>query len=76
MAFTSTFQNLGNALGRLGTTFLLASGMLAASWDAYGRSFSYFHTLFIFSFVLTLLGLLFLLLTPAMIPQHDDYYAP
>ena len=32
--------------------------------------------LFIFSFVLTLLGLLFLLLAPAMIPQHDDYYAP
>ncbi len=76
MAFTTTFQNFGNALGRLGTTLLLASGMLAETWDAFGRSFSYFHTLFIFSFVLTLLGLLFLLLAPAMIPQHDDYYAP
>lgn len=76
MSFTTTFQNAGNALGRLGITLLLASGMLADSWMACGRSFSYFHTLFIFSFVLTLLGLLFLLLTPAMIPDHDDYYAP
>ena len=76
MAFTTTFQSIGNAVGRLGMTLLMASGMLAPVWQCGNRSLTYFHTLFIFSFVMTLLGLLFLVLTPAMVPERSDYYAP
>ena len=76
MAFTTTFQSIGNAVGRLGMTLLMASGMLAPMWQCGSRSFTHFHALFIFSFVMTLLGLLFLVLTPAMVPERNDYYAP
>ena len=76
MAVVSTFQYLGSALGRLGTTLLIAMNVLAEQWSLWKWSFSHFHTLFLFDFVLTFLGLALLLLTPAVITKRSDYYAP
>ena len=76
MAFTATFQHLGSAMGRLGTTVLLATGMLSGQWCLHGIKMTHFHSIFIFDFILTLLGLLMLLLTPAVMPCHEDYYQP
>ena len=76
MALVTTFQNLGNALGRLGVTLLLSVPILAPQWEFGGRVYSRFHTLFLFDFLITGTGLLFFLLTPAFIPRGDDYYQP
>ena len=76
ISFASTFQYMGNALGRLGSTILIAMGVLAEQWTFGSWSFSHFHTLFLFDFVLTFFGLALLLLTPAVISERSDYYAP
>ena len=76
MAVVSTFQYFGSALGRLGTTLLIAMNVLSEQWSLWKWSFSHFHTLFLFDFVLTFLGLTLLLLTPAVITKRSDYYAP
>lgn len=70
MAFVSTFQYFGTGLGRLGTTGLMALGVLAERWRFGGRVFASFHTFFLIDFALTVLGLTFLLLLPAM--NSDD----
>ena len=70
MAFVSTFQYFGTALGRLGATGLMALGVLAERWRFGGRVFASFHTFFLIDFALTVLGLTFLLLLPAM--NSDD----
>ena len=71
MAFVSTFQYFGTALGRLGATGLMALGVLAERWQFSGRMFASFHTLFLLDFVLTLLGFAFLLLLPAQERRGD-----
>lgn len=76
ISFASTFQYLGNALGRLGSTMLIAMGVLAERWTFGSWDFSHFHTLFLFDFVLTFFGLTLLLLTPAVVSERSDYYAP
>ena len=76
MSFVSTFQYLGNALGRAGAAGIIAMNILSEQWIFCGWTFSYFHTIFIFDFVLTFFGLILLILTPALISDRSDYYAP
>ncbi|MBR7121765.1 MAG: MFS transporter [Lentisphaeria bacterium] len=76
MAFVQTYGNAGGAIGRLGTSLILGTSMLAPVWEFAGREISRYQTFFLLSGVM-LLVLLFLLPTlPSFIPAHDDYYEP
>ena len=73
-ALCQTFTNLGMAGGRMGTTLILAAGVLAPDWKFFGINMTCYNFLFMFYFALVILFYLFLLLCPAIISQHDDYY--
>lgn len=76
MAFVSTVTNLGTAVGRLGTTLILSTGALAASWDFAGMSMTKFQFLFAFYAFVMIFFLILLPLAPSVIPKHHDYYHP
>ncbi|MBE6357789.1 MAG: hypothetical protein E7057_00900 [Lentisphaerae bacterium] len=76
MAFVQTYSSAGAAIGRIGTSLILGTAMLAPVWELFGREISRYQTFFLFSGVM-LLVLLFLLPTlPSFVPSHDDYYEP
>ncbi|MBE6365235.1 MAG: MFS transporter [Lentisphaerae bacterium] len=76
MAFVQTYSSAGVAIGRLGSSLILGTSLLAPVWESGGREISRYQTFFLFSGVM-LLVLLFLLPTlPSFIPAHDDYYEP
>jgi hypothetical protein len=76
MAFIATATNLGTAVGRLGTTLILWTGALAASWDFGKISMTKFQFLFGFYTFSMIFFLILLPLAPAVIPKHHDYYHP
>ena len=76
MAFVSTFQYLGNALGRAGSSLILALGIFAPVWNFGGYEFSYFHTIFILNSAIILLGLILLMIVPAASRNRENYYEP
>ena len=75
-AFFSTASLIGGAVGKLGTTFVLACGALANEWTLFSLSMSKFQFLFIFFTGMSAFLLLFLPLVPSIIPKHKDYYCP
>lgn len=75
-AFCQTFTNLGNAIGRMGTTMILAAGVLAPEWKLFGLKMSSFNTLFILYFFMIVFFYMLLLLSPSIISKHEDYYNP
>ena len=75
-AFCQTFTNLGAAIGRLGTTLVLAAGVLMPDWKFFGIDMSCYNFMFMFYFFMVLFFYLLLLLCPAIISKHDDYYEP
>lgn len=76
MAFVSTFTSLGTAVGRFGTTLVLGSGALAASWKFMDLTVSKFQFLFGFYAVAIFFFLILLPLAPSVVPKHHDYYHP
>lgn len=76
MAFVSTVTNLGTAVGRLGSTLILWTGALAASWEFAGMTMSKFQFIFGFFTCSMIFFLILLPLAPAIIPKHHDYYHP
>jgi hypothetical protein len=76
MAFVATITNLGTAIGRLGTTLILWTGALAASWNFAGMTMTKFQFLFGFYTLSMIFFLILLPLAPAVIPKHHDYYHP
>ena len=76
MAFCATLTSLGSAVGRLGTTLILGSGALAASWKLGGATLSKFQFLFGFYSFTLIFFLILLPLAPAVVPKHRDYYHP
>ena len=56
---------LGTFIGRGGATLVVSSGALVAAWNFKGFEFTHFHTIFIFCFAMTLIGLIFQLLATA-----------
>ena len=76
MAFVSTVSNLGTAVGRLGTTLILWTGALAASWNFGSMTMTKFQFLFGFYTFAMFFFLILLPLAPAVIPKHHDYYHP
>lgn len=75
-AFCQTFTNLGAAIGRLGTTLVLAAGVLVPDWKFFGIDMSCYNFMFMFCFIMMVFFYLLLLLSPAVIAKHDDYYEP
>ena len=75
-AFCQTFTNMGAAIGRLGTTMVLAAGVLMPDWKFFGINMSCYNFIFMFCFVMMLFFYFLLLLSPAIIAKHDDYYEP
>ena len=76
MAFVSTVTNLGTAVGRLGTTLILATGALAATWNVGSLTVTKFQFLFGFYTFVMIFFLILLPLAPSVIPKHHDYYHP
>ncbi|NLF92945.1 MAG: hypothetical protein GX564_03570, partial [Oligosphaeraceae bacterium] len=75
-AFCNTFLQTGISVSRGGCSLILGSGLLAASWPLGARSVSSFQTLFLFAGLALALSLLLLVLIPAVVPNHEDYYEP
>ena len=76
IAFVNTYISGGNTVGRIGTSLILGTAMLAPVWEFGGRIISRYQTFFLISGVMLVI-LLFLLPTlPSFIPSHDDYYEP
>ena len=76
MAFVATITNLGTAVGRLGTTLILWTGALAASWNFAGMTMTKFQFLFGFYTFAMIFFLILQPLAPAVIPRHHDNYHP
>lgn len=75
-SFISTFQNLGVCIGRLGMTVILGLGVLMEQWTFCGKVLSKFNFLFAVNCFMIIFSLLFLLLSPSVVPRHKDYYEP
>ncbi|NMA42436.1 MAG: MFS transporter [Oligosphaeraceae bacterium] len=75
-AFCNTYSSAGHSVGRLGTSLVLGSMLLAPSWQLGTRVVSSFQTLFLIYAVWLIFCLLLLVLLPAVVPVHEDYYQP
>ena len=75
-SFCSTFINLGVFSGRTAATLTLAAGVLIPEWKFFNFTLTSFNFLFMLFLVLAVFGYLFMLLSPAVVPRHEDYYEP
>ena len=75
-ALCQTFTNLGAAIGRTGTTLILAAGVLIPDWKFFGIPMTCYNFLFIFYFFMVIFFYTLLIITPSVISKHDDYYEP
>ena len=75
-AIISTFQSLGTMIGRTGGSIILGLALLNESWTLWGGNFTKYNALFALSLCMIIFSLLFLLLSPSVVPRHKDYYEP
>lgn len=75
-AFCQTYQQLGMAAGRTGTSLLLGGGILAAQWELKGLDVTSFQSIFLICAVLAAFLLTLLFCLPSVVPRHEDYYNP
>lgn len=75
-AFCQTLTNLGTAIGRTGTTLILAAGVLMPDWKFFGIPMTCYNFLFMFYFFMTVFFYTLLIISPSVISKHDDYYEP
>ena len=76
LAVCQVFCNVGSAVGRFGATAVLACGILAPSWSFGSLSVTRFQSLFLVDALLMVFFLVLLVLLPAFVPRHEDYYEP
>lgn len=76
LSFCQFFANIGIAAGRYGVTAVLACGLLAPSWTVKGMTVTKFQSLFAIDAIMMVFFLALLVLLPAFVPKHDDYYEP
>lgn len=76
MAFCGTFNALGTAIGRLGTTLILGCTVLQTRWDVFGTVLTKYHFLFAISIISILFLVVLFPMVPAIISRHEDYYNP
>lgn len=75
-AMVATFQNLGVTIGRTGSSIVLGLCVLSESWIFAGDNFTKYNAFFGFELFMVIFGLLFLILSPSVVPKHKDYYEP
>ena len=75
-ALASTYNSIGNAIGRTAGSILLGNGLLAVTWKWHDFVITDFQSLFLLSFGGILICGVMLLSLPSVIPNHDDYYKP
>ena len=76
MAFCGTVPAIGGAVSRIFTSIALGAGFFAATWqwgEVYG---TWYHGLIIVFSLLNMLFTILLLVVPAVVPEHEDYYNP
>ena len=76
LAVCQVFCNIGSAAGRFGTAAVLACGILAPAWNLGALSVTRFQSLFLVDAILMVFFLIMLVLLPAFVPKHEDYYEP
>ncbi len=76
LAVCQVFCNIGSAAGRFGTAAVLACGILAPAWNLGALSVTRFQSLFLVDAILMVFFLILLVLLPAFVPKHEDYYEP
>ena len=76
LAVCQVFCNIGSAAGRFGSAAVLACGILAPAWKLGALSVTRFQSLFLVDAILMVFFLILLVLLPAFVPKHDDYYEP
>ena len=76
LALCQVFCNIGTAVGRFGVSALLAVGMLAPAWTLRGMTVTRFQSIFLADAAIMAFSLVLLVLFPAFVPKHDDYYEP
>ena len=75
-AMINTFQSLGTMIGRTGGSIILGLALLNESWTLWGGHFTKYNALFALSVCMIIFSLLFLMLSPSVVPRHKDYYEP
>ncbi len=76
LAVCQVFCNIGSAAGRFGSAAVLGCGILAPVWKLGSLSVTRFQSLFMIEALLMVFFLILLVLLPAFVPKHDDYYEP
>ncbi len=76
LAVCQVFCNTGSAAGRFGSAAVLACGILAPAWKLGALSVTRFQSLFLVDAILMVFFLILLVLLPAFVPKHEDYYEP
>lgn len=76
LALCQVFCAVGTAVGRFGVTGALACGLLAPAWVARGFTVTKFQSIFAVDAVMMVFFLVLLVLLPAFVPKHEDYYEP
>ncbi len=76
LAVCQVFSNIGSAVGRFGVTAVLACGILSPKWVLGTLTVTRFQSIFLVDALLMVFFLVLLVLLPAFIPKHDDYYEP
>lgn len=76
LSFCQFFANIGVAAGRYGVTAVLACGLLAPSWIFNGMTVTKFQSIFAIDALMMVFSLVLLVLLPAFVPKHEDYYEP
>lgn len=76
LSVCNVFGAVGTAAGRFGTTALLACGFLAPSWTFKSLTITRFQSIFGAQAVIMAFFLVLLVIVPAFVPKHEDYYEP
>ena len=74
MAFQQTYQYIGMAVGRTGTSLILGLNLLAPVWNIGSISFSFYQTLFLLYGIIAAVSLLVLPTLPSITTKRHDYY--
>ena len=76
MAFCGTFQYAGTGSARFLSSLAIGCGVLSPSWTLFGIHVSQYQSLFLMNALGLVLISLLLVVVPAVVPKHDDYYQP
>lgn len=76
ISFCQTYSGIGGAAGRVGSSVLLGSSMLASEWNFFGQTVSIYHSLFLISALIAFMALVLLPVLPSFVPEHENYYNP